>query len=243
MQVNILQNYREMSQNVAQIMIDYVKKKPEAIICIASGDTPLGLCKMLVDAQNKKEIDFKEVTFVGLDEWVGMGSMDEGSCQYFLRTELFKPLKIRPKQIIQFDAKAADIERECDRINNYIANKGGLDIMVVGVGLNGHIGLNEPGTSFDTFAHVSHLADSTITVGQKYFNRPTPLSKGITLGLKHLSNSILPILIASGEKKSQIIKQSLQCEISENIPASIFQTIDQSLVFLDEDAAKLLSSQ
>ena len=113
--------------------------------------------------------------------------------------------------------------------------------MLVGVGTNGHIGMNEPGTSFDTYAHVSTLAEETKTTGQKYFSNPTTLSLGITLGLRHLREAKLPIIMASGEKKATIIAKGLNQPPSEEIPVSIAQIILQGYVMLDEAAASELS--
>ena len=230
-------DYEELSAETAKIIIDVLNKKPDALICIASGDTPLGVCKFLSKSDPKI---FEKCTFVGLDEWVGMDENDEGSCKFGIYEYLLKPLHIPTERIKYFDAKAADLEAECKKINEFIAARGGLDVMLVGVGMNGHIALNEPNTSFETYAHVSDLEEITISVGQKYFKKPTILTQGITLGLKHLQKAKLPILIANGAKKSSVIKKALTEEITEAFPASIFQKIPYSLVVLDQEAAQLL---
>ncbi|MDZ7898713.1 MAG: glucosamine-6-phosphate deaminase [Arcicella sp.] len=230
-------NYEELSAATAQLIIDVLIQKPEALICIASGDTPLGVCKFL--AQSDASL-FKKCTFVGLDEWVGMDENDEGSCKFGIYEYLLKPLNITTERIKYFDAKAADLGLECEKINQFIASRGGLDVMLVGVGMNGHIALNEPSTSFDTYAHVSDLEEITISVGQKYFKKPTILTQGITLGLKHLREAQLPILIANGARKAPIIKKALTEEITEQFPASIIQKIPHSLVMLEKEAAQEL---
>ena len=230
-------DYEELSAETANIIIGVLKKKPDALICIASGDTPLGVCKFLSKSDPKF---FEKCTFVGLDEWVGMDENEEGSCKFGIYEYLLKPLNIPTERIKYFNAKAADLDSECDKINEFITSHGGLDVMLVGVGMNGHIALNEPNTSFETYAHVSDLEEITISVGQKYFKKPTILTKGITLGLKHLQEAKLPILIANGTKKSSVIKKALTEEITEAFPASIIQKIPQSLVVLDQEAAQLL---
>lgn len=230
-------NYEELSVATASLIIKVLKKKPEALICIASGDTPLGVCKCL--AKSDPEL-FSKCTFVGLDEWAGMDENDEGSCKYGIYQYLLKPLNIPQERIKYFDAKSADLDLECEKINEFIAYRGGLDVMLVGVGMNGHIALNEPNTSFETYAHVSDLAEITISVGQKYFTKPTILTQGITLGLKHLQEAKNPILIANGAKKAIVIKKALTEEITEAFPASIIQKIPHSLVMLDYEAAQEL---
>ena len=230
-------DYEELSAETAKMIIEVLKKKPDALICIASGDTPLGVCKFLSKSDPKL---FEKCTFVGLDEWVGMDENDEGSCKFGIYEYLLKPLNIPTERIKYFNAKASDLDAECAKINEFIASRGGLDVMLVGVGMNGHIALNEPDTSFEIYAHVSDLEEITISVGQKYFKKPTILTKGITLGLKHLQEAKLPILIANGTKKASVIKKALTEEITGAFPASIFQKIPHSLVVLDHEAAQLL---
>ena len=237
MTINKYSNYEELSAATASIIIEVLKRKPESIICIASGDTPLGVCKFLAKSDSKL---FSKCTFVGLDEWVGMDENDEGSCKYGIYKHLLKPLNIPTERIKYFDAKAADLDLECKKINEFIATRGGLDVMLVGVGMNGHIALNEPNTPFEIYAHVSDLEEITISVGQKYFTKPTILTQGVTLGLKHLREAKYPILIANGVKKASVIKKALTQEITEAFPASIIQEIPHSLVMLDHEAAQEL---
>ena len=237
MTIHKFSEYEELSAATASLIIEVLKQKPEALICIASGDTPLGVCKIL--AKSDPQL-FVKCTFVGLDEWVGMDENDEGSCKFGIYQYLLKPLNIPHERIKYFDAKAIDLTSECAKINDFIVSRGGLDVMLVGVGMNGHIALNEPHTAFESYAHVSDLEDITISVGQKYFKKPTILTQGITLGLKHLQEAKLPILIANGAKKSSVIKKALTEQISEAFPASIFQRITHSLVMLDHEAAQLL---
>lgn len=235
--VKTFSDYQTLSEATAQIIIDVLQQKPEALICIASGDTPMGVCKTLAKADPSL---FTQCTFVGLDEWVGMDENDEGSCKYGVYQNLFIPLNVPSERIKYFDAKAENLTAECDKINQFIASKGGLDVMLVGVGMNGHIALNEPNTPFDVYAHVSDLEEITKEVGQKYFTKPTVLTQGITLGLAHLQEAKLPILIANGQRKAKVIKKALTETISEQFPASIFQKIDHSIVVLDADAAQEL---
>lgn len=242
MKIRTYAGYNEMSLAAANKIVEQVNQKPRSLICLTSGDTPAGTYKILVKYINEDKVNFDNCYFVGLDEWVGMDKNDEGSCTHFLYESFFKPASIDPERMFVFDAKAADLDAACRAMNDFIKKHGPhLDIMLVGVGMNGHIGLNEPGADFDSYAHHSPLAQMTIDVGQKYFkNGATNLTEGISLGLKHLQESKMPMLLASGSKKAPIIKQALQGEVTNAVPASIFQTLELGYVMLDEDAASAL---
>ena len=169
-----------------------------------------------------------------------MDENDEGSCKYGIYQNLLIPLNIPAERIRYFDAKAQDLESECQKINEFIASKDGLDVMLVGVGMNGHIALNEPNTPFDIYAHVSDLEEITKSVGQKYFTKDTILTQGITLGLAHLQEAKWSILIANGLRKASVINVALTDKITEKFPASIFQKLENSTVMLDIEAAQKL---
>jgi glucosamine-6-phosphate deaminase len=235
----IYKNYDELSRAAADLIVEQVKGKPESLLCFPSGDSPAGVFKCLIADAREGKVDFSRCYFVGLDEWVGMGKDDEGSCTNFLYEHFFTPLNIGPSMVRFFDAKADDLDASCKAIDDFIKGAGPLDIMMVGIGMNGHIGLNEPGTDFNLYSHHSSLAPVTISVGQKYFKQQTPLYEGITLGLKHLQEAKIPMLIAAGSKKADIINQALQGEVTNQLPASIFQTLPSAVVLLDEGAAGL----
>ncbi len=237
MNIKVFKNYNLLSEAAANQVLQQVSLKPDSLLCFASGDSPTGTLDYLIQYAKQGKIDFSSCFFVGLDEWIGMDEKNEGSCKHYLYTHFFNHLKIERQQIRLFDAKCVDTELECLKMNNFINEKGGLDLIIVGVGINGHIGLNEPGTNFSTYAHYSILDEVTIKVGQKYFKQQTELPGGITLGLRHLTESKKAILIASGNKKADIIVKALEGTISATVPASIFQTIPGSYILLDNDSA------
>lgn len=236
MQTIIKENHEALSLFTANYLLDFIKQNPAATIVLTSGDTPkLAYQKM---AELGKDIDFSNITLIGLDEWVGISSESEGSCRYIVEENLLKPLGISEANYTFFDGLSDDLQAECKRIDNLIFEKGGLDLIIVGIGLNGHIGLNEPNTSFDNYCHVSDLAEMTVTVGQKYFTESTPLSKGITVGLKHLLEAKIAILMATGEKKAEILKRTMNDEISEALPSTVFRLHSNAYLFLDTAAAE-----
>ena len=225
-----------MSRAAADLISAYIKNKPNSLICLASGHSPLGVFQCMVDDVKSGKLNLARCTFVSLDEWVGIAASQKGSCREMMDKDLFVPLSIGEHQIVFFDGMHTDLNGQVDKINDLINANGGLDIMLVGVGMNGHIAMNEPGTSFDSVAHVSALAEETKTVGQKYFDTATQLSRGITLGLKHFRDAKLPILVANGEKKASIVSKILTSSPSESLPASVIQLIDHGIVMLDEAA-------
>lgn len=240
MKISKYDTYDEMSKAAAELVAKQLAEKPNSVICFPSGDSPTGMLKYIVEWANDGKIDLTQSFFVGLDEWVGMDENDQGSCKYYLKHNFFDKLNIKLTNVTLFDAKANDLDAECERMDQFISSKGGLDIMMVGIGMNGHLGLNEPGTPFDLYAHRSELDPITVQVGQKYFTKETPLTAGITLGLKHLAEAGKAVLIASGAKKADIIHESLQGTVSPEVPASILQTLPNAFVLLDKDAASEL---
>jgi glucosamine-6-phosphate isomerase len=240
MKIQISKSYAEMSAAAATLIAKQIHNKPKSLLCFPSGDTPTNTLKILVSNSLERKIDFSQCHFIGLDEWVGMDQYDEGSCQHYMYEQFFNPAKIQPQQITFFDAKARDLTVECKRVDNTILQHGGLDLIVVGVGMNGHIGLNEPGTSFNSYCHTSILDEVTKNVGQKYFSSSTPLTKGITVGLKHMMEAKTMVVIASGEKKSGIMQKIIEGAITEQVPGSILQQHKNVIFFLDEAAASQL---
>ncbi|GAB2600719.1 glucosamine-6-phosphate deaminase [Spirosoma areae] len=217
-----------------------MNQKPNALLCLASGDTPIETYHRFVALAKAGRVDVSQCTFVGLDEWVGFGPDDAGSCSYYVFRDLFTPLDLRPEQVYIFNAKASDLTAECAKIDALIDRHGGLDLLLVGMGMNGHIALNEPGTPFTNGCHVVELAESTKTVGQKYFTQETTLAQGITLGLRHLTEAREVILLVSGAKKASMLRQALTGPITEEVPASILQTHANGQIWVDEGAGSLV---
>jgi len=239
--ISIATNYDELSIQVANFIADVVTKRPNAFICLPSGESPTGTLKYLVKYGHEGKVDFSSCRFVALDEWQGIGPRTEGSTSYYLHSNFFSPLGIQDGHIFLFDGLAKDLDRECKRMDEIMAKNGPLDIMLVGIGMNGHIGLNEPGTSFDLHAHHRPLDEITKTVAQKYFKESTPLTEGITLGLKYLTEARFPVLIANGAKKADIIQKALEGPITNQVPASLLQELENSYIFLDVAAAGSLT--
>jgi 6-phosphogluconolactonase/Glucosamine-6-phosphate isomerase/deaminase len=243
MEIFISDSYGSLSKKAAAGIKDLTAALKNPVICTASGDTPSGLYKELVSMVNNSELNISSWSFVGLDEWIGMNGSDEGSCKYFLDKQLFAPLQVTEDRIGFFDGRAKDLQAECDRTENFINANGGIDVAIVGLGMNGHVGMNEPGTPASLHSHITDIDPITQQVGQKYFKQSQQLTKGITLGIANMMEARHVILLVSGSKKAGILKQVLEEEISEQLPASLLRRHKNLSVYLDAEAASLLQKK
>jgi glucosamine-6-phosphate isomerase len=242
MKIFIADDYVAMSKQAADDVAEMMKARKQSLICTASGDSPAGLYKEIVERTNTKQLNVSDWFFVGLDEWIPMNGNDEGSCRYHLNHQLFDPLRVASDKICFFDGRANDLEAECDKTENFIRQHGGIDVAILGVGMNGHVGMNEPGTSIKTRSHIAELAATTQQVGQKYFKKEQKLTKGITLGLTTLMEAKNIILIVSGKHKAAITKKIVEDEISEDLPATLLRNHSSLRIYLDKEAASELTT-
>jgi glucosamine-6-phosphate isomerase len=240
MEIFVADTYEALSKQAANDVIQLMRSVREPVLCPASGDSPASLYKQFTDRFNKDRLDFSAWYFVGLDEWAGMNGSDEGSCRFHLDNQLFEPLHIHPERICFFDGRASDLESECIRIENFIAVHGGIHVAIVGLGTNGHIAMNEPGTPAGSRSHVAAIDPVTQQAGQKYFKEPKEISQGITLGLATIMEARHIILLANGSHKAGIIKRIIKEEISEELPATILRGHPSLKIYLDAAAAQLL---
>lgn len=240
MLIKVFENYNALSEEAANEIVSVVKQKPDAVLCLATGDTPTLAYSLLRRRIVAEKIDISGCTFVGLDEWLEIPPQNEGSCSFYLHHHVFHPLNVKPDQIHLFDALSDDPHSECTRMDALIRQKGKIDLMLVGVGMNGHIGFNEPGVPTSLYSHVVNLDPVTQTVGQKYFTNTTRLTRGITLGLRHFFESRKAIMMANGIKKAEVVKLALEGPVSINLPASAVQHHSNAIILLDEEAARSL---
>lgn len=242
MEIKTFDTPEQSAKHTAGIIINTITQKPDAVLCLATGHSPILTYQYLVEEVTQHKIDVSSVHFVGLDEWVGVERTNPGSCYHFLHQHLFDPLKIKHTNIHLFDGLAKPIKKECKMMNETIDKLGGIDLMLVGIGMNGHIGFNEPGTDENLKAHVISLDKITIQVSRKYFPDDTPLKKGITQGIQSMLESKQAILVANGEAKAEIIKQTAEGPISMNIPASMLRKHINAHIILDKEAGSKLST-
>ena len=241
MEIIVENNYHEMSARTAEMIISTIKTKPDALLCLAAGETPRLSYTMVAERVKQENIDVSRCKFVSLDEWVGIGAENPGSCQYFLRSTLFDLLGLSESQLHLFDSRANNLDKECREMDEFIRRNNGIELIVVGIGRNGHIGFNEPGVAAGLYSHVVDLDNTTKTVGQKYFTETTSLTQGITLGLQHLLEAKQAILIANGKVKAGVIRQAVEGSVDPLMPASIMQKHSNGYVIIDKEAASELS--
>ncbi|MEO8764484.1 MAG: glucosamine-6-phosphate deaminase [Ginsengibacter sp.] len=240
MKIFVGDSYEAMSRQAMGDTLALTEALKNPVLCTASGDTPAGLYKELASEVHQKKIDISGWYFVGLDEWLGMNGDDEGSCRFHLNNQLFNPLGVASDRISFFDGRAREPGEECENVEAFIREHGGITVAVLGLGMNGHVGMNEPGSSLALRSHVTDLASETKITGQKYFKKEQELSKGITLGLTTIMECDNIFLLVSGQHKAAIVKRVLEGEISEDVPASLLRRHTGLRMFLDKEAAALL---
>lgn len=240
MKILVHSSYESLSRQAARETIDAMRGRPGSLLCVASGDSPAGLYKEMIEIIRKENPDISSWNFIGLDEWIPMNENDEGSCRYWLDRQLFNPLGIENKAICFFNGGSEDPAGECDRAEIFIKEKGGIDMAILGLGLNGHIGMNEPGTPENSRAHVAKLDTLTKQTAQKYFSQVQELEEGLTLGLATLMESRHIQLIVSGKHKASIVKKIVEEETSTALPGSLLRKHPSCTLHLDKEAASLL---
>ncbi|MBS5950982.1 MAG: 6-phosphogluconolactonase [Clostridium sp.] len=230
MKVEKFNDYDALSVRLGEIIIENLKE--EGCITLPSGDTPLKAYKYVAEQYKLNPFEIKATIF-GLDEWVGLDENDYGSCQYYMHKDLYSKLNLKKGQVVEFNAKADDLENECEKMNKAVKQFNNFKLVVLGIGMNGHLGLNEPGISFENYAHVVNLSKTTKVVAQKYFNDSQELEKGITLGIKNFIEADKLILIASGSKKKEIVKKIIESDVCEQIPATSAKLHKNSVLMVD----------
>jgi glucosamine-6-phosphate isomerase len=233
MQIEQYQNYPALSKAVANAMMDTIRSKNNALICVATGNTPIGPYKHFVEMVKETGLDCSKVRFVGLDEWLGLSPENEGTCHHFLHQHLFHPLQISPWQYRLFKGLATQPEAECKAMNDFLDKEGPIDLLLLGIGMNGHLGFNEPGTPWHYRSHVIYLSETTQVVGQQYFNQPMELKQGITLGPADLVQAKKILLMANGSHKQAIVNRLLEEEAGINLPASLLKNLEQAHLMTD----------
>ena len=235
----IVKNYDEASDMAFKVMKDYLK--PGKVLGLATGSTPLGLYSRMVKDHEENKTSYAEIKTINLDEYVGLPVTHPESYYAFMYRNLFSALDINEENVHIPSGMAEDLEKECQEYENLIS-KAHVDIQLLGIGSDGHIGFNEPGTPFDSITHVTDLAESTIKDNCRFFeNDITKVpTQAVTQGIGTIMKAKNILLIATGENKAQAVRDMLQGEVSEECPASILQKHDNVAIILDEAAASLL---
>ncbi len=241
MKIIIAENYDEMSAKAYEVMKEVVTSKNDAILGLATGSTPIGLYKCMIEDYKKGNVSYKNVKSVNLDEYIGQGVGDEQSYVEFMRNNLFNHIDIDLNNTDLPCGKCDDIVAECNRYNAKLAGLS-VDIQVLGIGSNGHIGFNEPNTPFGSVTHVVDLTENTIKDNARFFNSIDEVpTQAISMGIKNVMNSKAILLIASGANKADAIKATVEGPVTEKVPASVLQLHPNCYIVIDKAAASKLS--
>ncbi|GAA0087154.1 glucosamine-6-phosphate deaminase [Clostridium sp. CTA-7] len=241
MKVIITKNYEELSKRAADEMAEIIKNNSKAILGLATGGSPIGMYNELIRMNKEGEIDFSQITTVNLDEYIGLSGEHSQSYRYFMNENLFNHINIDKTKTYVPNGLAENIEEECKRYDAKIAELGGTDIQLLGIGNNGHIAFNEPDEVLISGTHLTELTEDTIKANARFFNSIDEVpTKALTMGLGGIMKSRKIIVIASGEGKAEAVKEMVSGKISTNMPASMLQMHRDVVVIIDEASAKLL---
>lgn len=241
MKFKILKDYDEMSRYAAAIVKDLITKKPDAIIGLATGSTPEGLYKNLIDMYNNKEISFKKVRTVNLDEYVGLEETHPQSYRYFMNDKLFNHIDIDINNTFVPNGMEKDHVRFSKEYEELIDSLGTMDLQILGIGSNDHIGFNEPGVELELYTHKEGLTEGTIKANSRFFDCESEVpTEAISMGIGSIFKAKRIILLAAGRNKAEAIKVLQDTKISTMLPATMLKLHRDVTIIVDEEAGSLL---
>ena len=229
--------YEDMSAKAAEIFSEELKKKPNGVYGFATGSTPVGLYKELIKLHKTEGIDFSNVTTFNLDEYYPIKKENNQSYDYFMKENLFNHINVKFDNVNIPNGEAADVSEECVKYEEKIKNSGGIDLQVIGIGENGHIGFNEPAKGFTKITNYIPLTESTINANARFFNTADEVPKhALTMGIQTIMKAKKILLVANSAKKKEILHKALFGEITPEVPASILQLHPDVTVVVDKEA-------
>ena len=237
MKIYVTEDYQTMSRKAANILSAQVILNPSSVLGLATGSTPVGMYKQLIAWYKKDDLDFSQVRTVNLDEYVGLAPDHDQSYRYFMQTNFFDHINISPDNTNLPNGQAADLAEECKRYNQVIRSLGGIDVQLLGMGHNGHIGFNEPGDAFELETHVVDLTQRTIEANARFFASPDEVPRqALTMGIKTIMQARQILVVVSGEDKADAVKAALAGPVTPKVPASILQMHPNVMLVADKAA-------
>ncbi|MGL5348920.1 MAG: glucosamine-6-phosphate deaminase [Peptostreptococcaceae bacterium] len=244
MRIIVCENYEAVSRKAAQMILSQITLKPNSVLGLATGSTPIGMYKNLIQMNKEGVVDFSEVKTFNLDEYYNLPRTNDQSYYYFMHDNLFNHININPANVQIPNGMTSNVEAECDRYDASIKEAGGIDIQVLGIGNNAHIGFNEPTVNFEKGTHLVQLDDSTIEANARFFASKDEVPKqAVTMGVGSIFKSRKIMLIACGEAKAEAIYNTVYGKVVPEVPASILQFHNDIVLILDKAAAKLLNKE
>lgn len=228
-------DYSDLSRKGAELVLAEIQRNPRLLMCVASGSSPLGVYRNLADACRTNSSLFSSLRVIKLDEWGPLGADDPASCEYYVHREVIEPLDVSPNRYLSLAGDAADPEAECRRYAAALNAAGPIDVSILGLGRNGHLGLNEPAAALHDTVHVAELAQESQGHAMLTEARTRP-SYGLTLGMGDILRSKLILLLVSGEKKRDAMARLLSRRITTEFPASLLWTHRNTIMIADRDA-------
>lgn len=237
MKIYKAKDYKDMSRKAANIISAQVIMKPNCVLGLATGSTPIGTYDQLVEWYNKGDLDFSEVTTVNLDEYKGLPRTNDQSYYYFMHQHLFDRVNIDPERTNVPNGMEPDAEKECGRYEELIRSLSGVDLQLLGLGHNGHIGFNEPGEAFEKETHCVDLTESTIEANKRFFASADDVPKqAYTMGIKTIMQAKKILIVVNGENKADIVERAFFGPVTPEVPASILQLHNDVTLVGDEEA-------
>lgn len=235
-------DYNDMSRKAANIISAQVIMKPNCVLGLATGSTPIGTYAQLVDWYQKGDLDFSEVTTVNLDEYKGLTRENDQSYYYFMNENLFSKVNINLERTFLPDGTEPDSDKACKDYNKVIADVGGVDLQLLGLGHNGHIGFNEPGMAFEAETHCVNLTESTMKANQRFFASMEDVPRqAYTMGIKTIMQAKKILIVVSGADKAAIVKEAFFGPITPKVQASVLQLHNDVTLVADEAALSEIS--
>lgn len=244
MEIIKVKDYDAMSEKACSIMLERINSLENPVIGLATGSTPEGMYKQLINQYNKGNVSFKNVKTFNLDEYVGLEKTDPNSYYYFMRNKLFDHVDISLDNVRIPNGVAKDLQKECKDYEEAIKDAGGIDIQLLGIGPNGHIGFNEPGTPFTSKTHVVDLEESTIQANSRFFNSIEEVpTQAVSMGIETIMSSNEILLLISGKSKAEAMVKLLSGDVTEAVPATILNKHPKVTVIVDEAAYSVVDSK
>ena len=242
MRVIIVKDTKQLGKVSAGLIATEMKRKPTFVLGLATGTSPIPLYQEFIRLNKSKALDFSTTITFNLDEYVGLKPTHDQSYRYFMNQQLFDHVNINKKNTHVPDGMARDVAASCVDYECMIADVGGIDCQVLGIGSNGHIGFNEPGTSLASRTHMTKLTESTINDNARFFARRQDVpTKAVTMGIGTILDSERVLLVANGPKKADCIAKAIEGPITAMVPASALQLHPRATFVVTEDAATKLT--
>ena len=237
MRVIICNDYEDLSNQAAKLVASQITLKPDSVLGLATGATPVGMYQKLVEMYNNGELDFSKVTTFNLDEYYPISRANHQSYYYFMNEHLFSKVNINLENCYIPNGEAADPEAECRRYEKLMAKAGGIDLQLLGIGENGHIGFNEPDNSLNCSTHLTRLTENTIEVNSRFFkNKADVPAYALTMGISGILKSKKIILLASGSKKHNAVRELLNEDINTLVTATMLKVHPDDVLVCDREA-------